>query len=317
MFLLRKTRLLFCTVLCLVLLTAAVAQARDSIRFASVSWTGVTVKTELGVCVLEALGYEAENYMLSVPVAYKAMATGEADIFLGNWMPSMKTMAESYFAEGTVIKSIANMEGAQYTLAAPSYVIEGGLKSFSDIAKYADKLDSKIYGVEEGNDGNEVILSMIQNNLFDLGTFELIPSSEAGMLGQVQDKMRNKEWVVFLGWTPHHMNEIMDMGYLAGSDGSTFGPDDGLATVFTNYRAGFEKEQPNILTFIENFTFPLSMMNQIMTELHENSNLTPREAGIAWIKQHPEVYNSWLDGVTTKEGQPALPAWEKWLANQP
>ncbi len=316
MYCVRKTPLVACLVLVMVCMFSMAAYARDTIRFASVSWTGVTVKTELAVSVLKSLGYQAENYMLSVPVVYKSMDTGEADVFLGNWMPSMKTIAETYFDKGTVVKSIANMEGAQYTLAAPKYVIEGGLKDFSDIAKYADKLGNKLYGIEEGNDGNEIIQAMIDKNMFGLGSFELVPSSEAGMLGQVQDKIRTGEWIVFLGWTPHYMNEIMDIGYLTGSTDDTFGGNDGLATVYTNYRKGFEKEEPNVMAFVKNLRFPLAMMNQIMTKMHKDSNLTPLKAGLSWVKAHPEVYKAWLAGVTTKDGKPALPAWEAWLKKQ-
>ncbi len=303
---------------CLLLsaLCGAPAYAREAIRFASVSWTGVTVKTELGVSILKALGYKAESYMLSVPVAYKAMDTGEADVFLGNWMPSMKTLAETYFAKGTVVKFVPNMTGAQYTLAAPAYVLEGGLKDFSDIVRYADALDHKIYGIEEGNDGNEIIQAMIDADMFGLGSFDLIPSSEAGMLGQVQDAVRNKRWIVFLGWTPHYMNEVMDLGYLTGSTDETFGPENGMATVYTNYRAGFDAEQPNVVRFLANFTFPLDMMNQIMTALHEDESIAPLAAGLAWIRRHPDISRQWLTGVTTRDGKPALPVWEAWLNAQ-
>ena len=43
----------------------------------------------------------------------------------------------------------------------PTYVADAGLKSFTDIAKFKDKLDGKIYGIEPGNDGNRIILDMI------------------------------------------------------------------------------------------------------------------------------------------------------------
>lgn len=311
----RKAPLTALMVLLLLLSLTVAAHARDTIRFASVSWTGVTVKTELGVSILKALGYDAENYMLSVPVAYKSIATGEADVFLGNWMPSMTGIAQPYFDDGSVVKSVANMDGAQYTLAAPSYVIKGGLKDFSDIAKYADKLDHKIYGIEEGNDGNEIIQAMIDKDMFGLGSFELIPSSEAGMLGQVKDCIRTGKWAIFLGWTPHYMNEIMDIGYLTGSTDDTFGGNDGLATVYTNYRKGFDAEQPNVMAFVKQFKFPLSMMNQIMTRMYENPDLKPLAAGLAWVKQNPDAYRGWLKGITTKDGKPALVAYEAWLKN--
>ncbi|MGX9364899.1 ABC transporter substrate-binding protein [Desulfoplanes sp. PS50] len=294
----------------MVLPGSVMAETKKPIKIASVSWTGVTVKTELAVKILNSLGYEAENLMVSVPIAYKAMASGEAEFFLGNWMPTQETMANEYFKQGTVIKSVANMVDAKYTLAVPSYCYEAGLRDFNDIHKFADKLENRIYGIEEGNDGNQVILKMINNNMHNLGDFELIPSSAAGMLSQVQSFVRDKKWIVFLGWSPHYMNKVIDMKYLSGSNGETFGPNDGTATVYTNYRKGFDKEYPNVTAFLEQFTFPISMMNEIMTMMFKDDNLQPAEAGMMWVKAHPEIYRKWLDGITTVDGKPALPAFE-------
>lgn len=302
--------------LCLVfsLLLGGNALAADEVRFVSVGWTGVTVKTELAVNILEALGYEASNTQVPLGIAYNAMKMNDADVFLGNWMPSMANVADKFFDEGTVIKYVANMPGAQYTLAAPSYVVEGGLTDFADIASFADELDHKIYGIEAGNDGNKVIQSMIDQDLFGLGGFELVPSSETAMLAQVQAFARQGKWIVFLGWKPHYMNEIIDMKYLTGSTAETFGADNGTATVYTNIRRGFAEENPNAAVFLANLIFPVSMMNEIMAMLHKNQELTPAEAGMIWIRQNPEIYRGWLEGVTTVDGRPALPAFEASLA---
>lgn len=304
-------------IVCLVfslLVGGTAALAADQVRFVSVGWTGVTVKTELAVNILEALGYEASNTRVPLGIAYNAMKMNDADVFLGNWMPSMANVADKFFKEGTVIKYVANMPGAQYTLAAPTYVVEGGLTDFTDIAKYADKLDHKIYGIEAGNDGNKVIQTMIDQNMFGLGDFKLVPSSETAMLAQVRSFARQGKWIVFLGWQPHYMNEIIDMKYLTGSTAETFGADNGTATVYTNIRRGFAEEHPNVAVFLTNLIFPVSMMNEIMAILHENKELTPAKAGISWIRQHPEIYRGWLEGVKTAAGRPALPAFEAALA---
>lgn len=295
------------------LIVAGPASAADEIKIASVSWTGVTVKSELGVNILESLGYDASYMMVSVPIVYKAMSIGEADFFLGNWMPSMANIATQFFEDGSVIQLVASMPNAKYTLAVPSYVYEGGLQDFSDIAKYGEKLDYKIYGIEEGNDGNLIIQKMIDQNMFGLGNFELIPSSEVAMLSEVQSFIREGKWIVFLGWSPHYMNEIIDMKYLSGSTEETFGANDGTATVYTNTRKGFVKDYPNLGQFLMNFKFPISMMNEIMANLHENKNLTTEEAGLQWVKDHPEIYREWLTGVQTIDGKPALPAFETFL----
>ena len=314
MFILAQRRLILAfTLLAASLLFSGTALASNQVRFASVSWTGVTVKTELGVSILNSLGYDASRVTLSVPIAYNALAMGDADIFLGNWMPSMETIADKFFKQGTVIKYVANMPGAKYTLAAPAYVVDGGLKDFSDIAKYADKLEHKIYGIERGNDGNKIIQAMIDNDKFDLGNFKIVETSEPIMLSEVKNLVREKKWVVFLGWSPHYMNQIIDMKYLTGSTAETFGEDDGTATVFTNIRKGFAEEQPNIGKFLKTFIFPIEMMNEISQMLQDNKRLKHGEAGLLWLKEHPAISQAWLKGIKTVDGQAALPVFEAYL----
>lgn len=288
-------------------------QASPKITIASVGWTGVTIKTDLAVSVLSSLGYEAENMMVSVPIAYKAMSTAEADAFMGNWMPSMASIADKYFEKGTVIKYSVNMPGAKYTLAVPSFCAEGGLKDFSDIAKFGDKLGWKIYGIEAGNDGNEIIQGMIDKNMFGLGKFTMIPSSEAAMLAQVQSIAREGKWAVFLGWAPHSMNERIDMTYLTGSTDETFGGNDGTATVWTNIRSGLVKDHPNVAKLLKNMTFSVAMMNQIMVAVEKDKSLSLVQAGLNWVKEHPEVYKEWLNGVTTVDGKSSVGAFEAFL----
>lgn len=303
----------------LILLAAALlivspVYAAKEIRFASVSWTGVTVKTELAKEILNSLGYVATSKNLSVPIVYNALDMGDVDVFLGNWMPSMASIANPFFEKGTIVKYVANMPGAKYTLAAPSYAVDAGLKDFSDLAKYADKLEHKIYGLEPGNDGNMVIRSMIDQNMFELGDFKLVATSEPIMLSEVKTLSKEGKWVVFLGWSPHFMNEIIDMKYLTGSTGETFGENDGTATVYTNIHKGFDTKHPNVAHFLKNYIFPISMINEISLMLQNDKQLTHGKAGFAYLKDHPEVYRDWLKEVKTADGKPALPVFEAHLA---
>src|SRR5690606_15447650 len=148
-------------------------------------------------------GYQPATEILSVPVTYARPRNKDIDVFLGNWMPSMEGDAKPYLEDGSVESVGVNLEGAKYTLAVPTYLAEQGLKDFADIAKFRDELDGQIYGIEPGNDGNRLILDMIEGNAFDLGGFELVESSEQGMLAQVARATRNEEPIVFLGWEPH------------------------------------------------------------------------------------------------------------------
>lgn len=292
-------------------LLSSVALAADpesckTVRFADVGWTDITATTATASVILDALGYAPETQVLSVPVTYTSLSSKDIDVFLGNWMPTMEADIKPYLENQTVESINMNLEGAKYTLAVPQYTYDAGLKDFSDIAKFKDKLGNKIYGIEAGNDGNRLILDMIEANQFDLGGFELVESSEAGMLAAVQKAAGSKEDVVFLGWEPHPMNANIDMAYLSGGD-DVFGPDFGGATVHTNVRAGYVGECPNVGKFVSNLVFSLEMENEIMGAIL-NDGADPAAAAMAWLKANPDTIAPWLEGVTTFDGGDAKAA---------
>jgi glycine betaine/proline transport system substrate-binding protein len=234
------------------------------------------------------------------------MKNGDIDVFLGNWMPTMAGDVQPYLDDGSVESTGANLEGAKYTLAVPSYLADQGLKDFSDIAEFRDQLGGEIYGIEPGNDGNRLILEMIENDAFGLAGFELVESSEQGMLAQVARAERSEDPIVFLGWEPHPMNANFQLTYLSGGD-DWFGADFGGATVYTNVRAGLMESCPNLGKLLGNLVFSLPMENEIMGGIL-NDGEDPNAAASAWLKEHPDVLDGWLEGVTTFDGDPGLPA---------
>lgn len=175
----------------------------DSVTFSDVGWTDITATTAATTVILEALGYGTEVKVLSVPVTYVGMAEGDVDVFLGNWMPTMEGDIASYREAGTVDTVRVNLEGAKYTLAVNKAAADLGIKDFGDIAGQSDELEGKIYGIEPGNDGNRLIQSMIDDDAFGLSGFEVVESSEQGMLAQVDRLSGKDEPIVFLGWEPH------------------------------------------------------------------------------------------------------------------
>jgi glycine betaine/proline transport system substrate-binding protein len=276
----------------------------DTVRFSDVGWTDITATTAVASVVLESIGYNTKTQVLSVPVTYKSLENNDIDVFLGNWMPTMEADIKPYRERGTVETLVTNLEGAKYTLAVPQYVYDAGVKNFADIAKFADKFDNKIYGIEPGNDGNRLIQDMIDQNAFGLKGFEVVESSEAGMLSQVKRKTRRDKWIVFLGWEPHPMNANFDLAYLEGGD-DFFGPNLGGAVVETNVRKGYAEACPNVGQFLKNLTFTLQAENEIMAAILDDGQ-KPQAAAKAWIKKNPEVLERWLAGVTTKDGAVAL-----------
>lgn len=285
---------------------AADAAACKTVRFADVGWTDIAATTAITSALLKGLGYTPKTQVLAVPVTYTSMKNKDIDVFLGNWMPTMEADRKPYIDDKSVEVVGANLDGAKYTLAVPTYLYDSGLKTFADIAKFKDKLKGKIYGIEPGNDGNRLIMGMIKDNAFGLGKFEIVESSEQGMLSQVDRATKRKEPIVFLGWEPHPMNTKFSIKYLEGGD-DVFGPNLGGATIYTNVRAGWMGECPNAATLIKNLKFTLPLENTVMGYILFDS-MDADKAAEKWLKANPKAWEPWLQGVTTFDGKPGLAA---------
>jgi glycine betaine/proline transport system substrate-binding protein len=277
-----------------------------TVRLSDVGWTDVTATTALFSVLLERLGYRPQVTVLAVPVTFASMKNKDIDVFLGNWMPTQEGDSRAYVADGSIEVLGPNLTGAKYTLAVPSYTYDAGLKSFADIQRFAPQLKNSIYGIEAGNDGNRLILSMLKQNLFGLGEFKLIESSEQGMLAEVERAYREHAPVVFLAWDPHPMNMRFDLKYLSGGD-SVFGPNYGGASVYTNTRAGYTLQCPNVGRLLQNLHFTPRGESQLMASILDEHQ-PPEVAAAAWLKANPAVVSAWLDGVYTFDGRPGLDA---------
>ena len=276
------------------------------IRLADIGWTDVTATTALFGALVGQLGYEPHITVLSLPVTYASMKNRDIDVFLGNWMPTQEGDRKPYVADESVEVLGANLTGAKYTLAVPAYTYQAGLRDFADIHRFAGPLKSAIYGIEPGNDGNRLVLGMLRQNLFGLGDFKLVESSEQGMLAQVERAVRDHEPIVFLGWAPHPMNMRFDMRYLSGGD-AVFGPNFGGATIYTNVRAGYTAACPNLGRLLRNLKFTVLGESQLMDAIL-NQHLAPQAAAEKWMRGNPQVVSQWLQGVNTFDGRPALGA---------
>ena len=219
-------------------------------RFSDIGWTDVTATTGLASHLVRLLGYEPEVTVLSVPVTYASMKNRDIDVFLGNWMPAMAADLRPYQTEGSVEVVGANLNGAKYTLAVP-VPIRGRPAGFRRHPALRGAAQDEIYGIEPGNDGNRLVLTMIKKDEFGLGNFKLVESSEQGMLAEVERAVTAKRPIVFFGWEPHPMNMRFDMRYLSGGD-TSFGPNYGGATVYTNVRAGYLEQCPNVGRLLRN-----------------------------------------------------------------
>jgi len=285
---------------------AAEPQSCTQVRMADPGWTDIDATNAVAGVLLKALGYQQNVSNLSVPITYQGLKKGQIDVFLGNWMPAQGPLVKPFVDEHSVDVLHANLTNAKFTLAVPDYVAAAGVHSFADLVKHADQFNGKIYGIEPGAPANQNIKKMISDKAFGLGDWKVVESSETGMLTQVERAIREKQWIVFLGWEPHVMNTKFHLNYLSGGD-AYFGPNYGGATVNTVTRAGFAGQCTNVAKLFQQMTFNVDLENQIITNVLQNK-VDVNKAALLALQGNPELLNMWLKGVTTASGADGLQA---------
>ena len=281
---------------------AADADACKMVRMAEPGWNDLAFTTGIATTLLKSLHYQPQSQLLGIDVIYTSLKSKDLDIFMGYWDPAMVNYYKPYKEDGSVEKVRTNLVGAKYTFAVPTYVWEAGVKDFSDLQKFADKFDRKLYGIEPGS--NQLMLDAVKDPALGLKDWEVVESSEQGMLSQVARFNRNKTFIVFQGWAPHPMNAKFDIKYLTGGD-KFYGPDFGAATVDTQVRRGYLQECPNVAKLLQNLEFDVEFENKGM-DLIMNGGLSPEDAAAQAIKAEPHRLETWLKDVFALDGQNGL-----------
>ncbi|MGE6445371.1 choline ABC transporter substrate-binding protein [Pseudomonas bubulae] len=297
-------RLISC---CLLVLSPYALAAEDAscknVRMGVVNWTDVIATSAMAQTLLDGLGYKTKQTSASQQIIFAGLRDKRLDMFLGYWNPIMNQSITSFVdAKQVTVLAEPSLKDAKAMLAVPTYMADKGLKSFADIATFEKELGGRIYGIEPGSGANTQIKAMIEKNQFGLGKFQLVESSEAGMLSAVTRAVKRNEPIVFFGWTPHPMNINQDMTYLTGSE-DALGPDEGRATVWTVTAPDYASRCPNVSRLLSNLTFSAEDESRMMQPLldHKDAQASARQ----WLKDHPQDQQRWLEGVTTVDGKPA------------
>lgn len=301
-------RLISCCVLVLAGTALSIANAAEpasckSVRLGVVNWTDVIATSAMTQVLLDDLGYDVKQTSASQQIIFAGIRDQRLDMFLGYWNPLM-TQTITPFVENKQVRVLnePSLKDARATLAVPTYLANKGLKTFADIARFKKELGGKLYGIEPGSGANTQIKAMIAKNQFDLGGFQLVESSEAGMLSAVTRAVKRNEAIVFFGWAPHPMNVNQDMTYLTGSE-DALGPDEGRATVWTVTAPDYASRCPNVDKLLGNLTFTAEDESRMMQPLLEHKDAF--DSARQWLKDHPQDQQRWLQGVTTFDGKPA------------
>lgn len=275
-------------------------KVQKNLKFGIVEWPGVTQKTYVLKEILDKLGYNVEIQTFTVPILIQGLSTGDIDVFAGGWMVTMAPMLDKHLESGAIKDLGTNIEQCEYGPAVPTYVWEAGVHSIADLDKYADKFDYKYYGIEPGNDGNEVMLRAVENNTYNLGDWKILESSTSAMLAEVKKAHEEGRWIVHSAWAPHWMNVEFDMKYLEDPL-KIWGENERVDTLC---REGLPEDDPNVTKFLSQFKVESDIQSAWILE-YDKKKRDPEEVAKEWVANNLNLVSSWLEGVKTVDGKDA------------
>ncbi|RQD68886.1 MAG: ABC transporter substrate-binding protein [Tindallia sp. MSAO_Bac2] len=278
----------------------------EDVNLAMVDWTCSTQKGYIHAEILETLGYNVNLESYSLPIILEGLSDGQLDVFADAWWVTWGTPLQEAVDEGRVIHLDTHLENVNYAPAVPVYVYEAGVTSLADLADYAEEFDYTYYGLEPGNDGNEIMLDAFENDIYGLSGWEIVESNEAAMITEVSVAIEEEEWVVFSGWEPHYMNVIFDMEYLDDPEGIWGEEPEFVATIS---RPGLEEERPNLAKFYKQFKIEIEDVNEWVYAFGYEER-DPEEYAAEWVSENIDMVLAWVDGVKTVDGGDASEAVE-------
>src|SRR5215203_2644431 len=66
-------------------------EADETVNFGTVDWPEAVAKTNVASTIVDALGYQTEVQELGVPTVFQGLDTGDLDVFVEAWFPTMQT----------------------------------------------------------------------------------------------------------------------------------------------------------------------------------------------------------------------------------
>ena len=287
-------------VLCVFGIIPVHAVERDWIELTYVEWASEVASTNVVKVVLEELGYEVDIIPVNAAFMWQAVAMGDVDGHVAAWLP---TTHEHYLnAVKDKVENLGpNLKGTKIGLVVPTYVT---INSIEELNANAKKFKNKIIGIDPGA-GLMTKTEQVMND-YQLNQFKLMEGSGTTMTAALADAIKNKEWIVVTGWTPHwkFARDHWTLKYLddpkciynpmnqCGTD--KLGKNETLNEEYigTIVRKGLKEEMPNVYRVLDNFYWEPDDMQQVMG-WNAEKEADPYENAIRWVKENRDKVDKW------------------------
>lgn len=261
---------------------ATEAPSKGEVELAYVEWSSEVASTNVVRALLEQLGYEVKITPVSAAAMWQAIGAGDADAMVAAWLPT----THGHYLEKVkdqVSDLGPNLDGTKIGLVVPQYVT---IDSITELNGIADKIDGKLIGIDPGAG----LMSKTEKVIEDYGLeLKLVEGSGATMTAALADAVKNNQWIVVTGWTPHWMFARWDLKYLDDPKG-VYG---GAEQIHTIVRKGLKEDVPEVYRVLDNFNWTPDEMAELMV-WNQEDNADPYENAKRWLSKNPDKVAAWI-----------------------
>lgn len=260
----------------------AAAADKGEVELAYVEWATEIASTNVVKAVLDEMGYDVKITPVSAAAMFQALGAHDVDGVVAAWLPTTHNHYIEKIAD-QVEDLGPNLDGTRIGLVVPDYV---EIDSIEELNAVADQFDGKIIGVDPGAGIMSKTEQVIKD--YELTNIKLVEGTGAIMTAVLGDAIKNNEWVVITGWTPHWKFAKYDVKYLDDPKG-IYG---GAEQIHTFVRKGLKEDMPEVYAVLDNFSWTPEQMAELMTWNQERRS-DPYVNAQRWIKQNAELIESW------------------------
>ncbi|MCD7035493.1 glycine betaine ABC transporter substrate-binding protein [Metabacillus sp. GX 13764] len=265
------------------------AESQKKVKLGLINWVDSISVAYLWKAILEKKGYNVQMMELDKGAMWTGVARGDVDITGYVWLPQTdKPYYDKYKDKVEVGGSW--YKGAKLGLAVPEYMKD--VNSIEDLNKHSSEFGGKIFGIDPGS--SLMQLSQTVQKEYGLKT-DLIESSEAAMLTELNKAYEQKKPVVVTLWNPHWIFSVEKLKYLEDPKGVYGKPDN----IHYMMKKGFSKEHPEIVKMYEKWDMTDKELSQLIKYVNESTSgdagYEPEKGVKKWMDENPELVKKWMN----------------------
>ncbi|MBB6121845.1 glycine betaine ABC transporter substrate-binding protein [Nocardiopsis algeriensis] len=254
------------------------------INIALIAWEEAIATTAMWQVILEEKGYDVTVTDVDVAPMYQGAANGDVDLFLDTWLPV--THADYWEDYGDQLEDLgAWYDNAKLTITVPSYMED--VNSIADLADHAEELDGRIVGIDPGAGLTRVTREEAMPGYGLEEDFELVESSTAAMLAELDSAIADEEPIVVTLWRPHPAYAKHDLKDLEDPEGLMGEAE----TVHAVGRDGFTEDYPELAEWLGGWEMSddeLATLEALTVSEDSEYQDSPEEGARVWLSENPE-----------------------------